>query len=96
MIDHPEWSVRLGAVVVMEELAEANRELARQSLEPVWERFAQLNDSVKGDVIYLSGLVGSPAWIPRIEALLREDVSEEMREVVTEALESLRCSAAKP
>ena len=96
LIDHPEWSVRLGAVVVMEELAEANRELARQSLEPVWERFAQLNDSVKGDVIYLSGLVGSPAWIPRIEALLREDVSEEMREVVTEALESLRCSAAKP
>ncbi|MHC1744371.1 MAG: thioredoxin family protein [Syntrophobacteraceae bacterium] len=90
LLDHPEWSVRLGAVVVMEDLAEENRELARRSLEPVWERFEQLDRSVRGDVVYLSGLVGTPEWVPRIEALLREDLNEEMREVVTEALESLR------
>lgn len=89
LIDHPEWSVRLGAVVVIEDVAEKNRELARASLEPVWRRFEQLDPSIRGDVVYLSGLVGSPDWIPRIEALLTDDLSDEMRDVVTEALESL-------
>jgi len=90
LIDHPEWSVRLGAVVVMEELAEKSRELARMSLEPVWERFAGLDRSVKGDVVYLSGLVGPLDWAPRLEALRGEDASEDMREVVDEALENIR------
>jgi glutaredoxin len=89
LIDHPEWSVRLGAVVLLEELSESNRELARMHVEPVWQRFASLDPSVKGDVVYVSGLAGPLEWIPKLEALLLENPSEEMREVANEALAAI-------
>jgi hypothetical protein len=96
LIDHPEWSVRLGAVVVMEELAEKNRDLARLSLEPVWDRVAELDHPVKGDVIYLSGLVGSTEWVPDLTALRTQETSEELQEVVDEALGMIASRAASP
>lgn len=89
LLDHPEWSVRLGAVVVVEELAEKSMELARMHVEPVWERFTGLERPIQGDVIYLSGLVGPREWIPRLETLLRDEPSEDMREVLGEAIEAI-------
>lgn len=96
LIDHPEWSVRLGAVVVMEELAEMNRDLARLMLEPVWDRIAGLDRSVKGDVAYLSGLVGSREWISRLKALREQEATEEIQEVVDEALEMIASREESP
>lgn len=90
LLKHPEWSVRLGAMVVMEELAAENRGLASSALEPLWEAIGQVEDPVKGDLFYIFGLVGSAEWIPRLEGLLALEMRPELREVVEEALEALR------
>ena len=90
LLKHPEWSVRLGAMVVIEELAAENRDLASSALEPLWEEIGKVEDPVKGDMFYVFGLVGSAEWIPRLEGLLALDMRPELREVLEEALEALR------
>ncbi len=45
------WSVRLGAMVTVEYLAEEAPELAKGLVEPLWDRFEALDESVQGDVV---------------------------------------------
>ena len=45
------WSVRLGAMVTVEYLAEEAPELAAGLVEPLWDRFDALDESVQGDVV---------------------------------------------
>ncbi len=89
VITHPEWSVRLGAAVVMEELAEQDRELAWRHLKPLWDRFSALERPIQGDVVYLMGLAAPREFLPRLEELIRAEVSEDMREVLKEAMEAI-------
>ena len=85
---HPEWSVRLGAVVVAEEIVEKNAELARTILPELWMRFAGADVTVKGDILYVIGLAGSPReWAERFEEIVRSDLPEDLRETAREALE---------
>lgn len=86
LLTHPEWSVRLGAVVVVEEIVEKDPLLAQSLLPPLWERFDTSDLTVKGDIIYLIGLAGSAEWAPRLRALLTADLPDELREAVQEAL----------
>jgi glutaredoxin len=89
LVTHPEWSVRLGAVVVVEEMAEKNPRLAGSVLPPLWERFSTVDTTVKGDILYLTGLAGSPEeWGERLRAILRSELPEDLRESAREALEN--------
>lgn len=88
LVTHPEWSVRLGAVVVVEEMAEKNPGLAGSILPPLWERFSTAETTVKGDILYLTGLAGSPEeWGDRLRAILGSDLPEDLREGAREALD---------
>jgi hypothetical protein len=92
LFENPDWSVRLGAMVVVEEIAEKSPELSEEMLDLLWNRLHVISGSARGDVIYLFGLgqPGSKLWIDRLKGIL-EDEDEEGREVVIEALEKL-CS----
>ena len=90
LVAHPEWSVRLGALVVMEELTESRPDLARRALGPLWEELDGAADPVKGDILYLYGELGGEEWVAPLEKLLSESPSEELKPVLEEALEKLR------
>ncbi|SMC22403.1 hypothetical protein SAMN02746041_01424 [Desulfacinum hydrothermale DSM 13146] len=90
ILTHPEWSVRLGALVVLEELAEARPDLARSHLSPLWDRMDGAHLSVQGDILYAIGLAGDRSWISVLERWLEEnDPGPDLLEVAREALEKL-------
>lgn len=82
--------LRLGAMVAMEEVAEKSPRLALEGLEQMWARLERATFSARGDMIYLIGEFGDSTWIPRLESLLKRESSPELREVLEEALSSLR------
>jgi hypothetical protein len=90
LLENSDWSVRLGAMVVVEEIAEKSPELSEEMLNLLWNRLHVISGPARGDVIYLFGLgqPGSKLWIERLKGIL-EDEDEEGREVVIEALEKL-------
>ncbi|MCF8128315.1 MAG: thioredoxin family protein [Deltaproteobacteria bacterium] len=89
MLVHEKWPVRLGAMVAMEDIIERDKGLAAQCVEPLWERFSDLNHQVRGDVIYILGEAGTGEMIPRLEAVLGEATDAETRESATEAIETI-------
>jgi len=83
------FSLRLGAMVVMEDLAERAPALARGALEPLWKRMSAVDEAVKGDILYLIGVIGDPTWIPRIASFMEKGLSPDLEEAAREALDSL-------
>lgn len=89
LVTHPEWSVRLGAVVVVEEIVDQNPGLAASILPPLWERFSAVDTTVKGDILYLTGLAGSPeVWGNSLQAVLGSDLPEDVKDGAREALDN--------
>ncbi|WP_143156454.1 hypothetical protein [Desulfacinum infernum] len=90
VLTHPEWSVRLGALVVLEDLAEAHPDLARSYLLPLWERMETASESVQGDILYAVGLAGDRSWIRVLERWLEEHApGPDLADVAREAMEKL-------
>lgn len=87
---HPDWSVRMGAMVVAEEMGERNPKLASELLPVLWERMESVQDSVKGDMVYLIGTLGSADWVPMVERFKTASGSEDLCEIAEEAMEKLR------
>ncbi len=90
ILAYPDWSVRLGAMVVMEEIADENPELAKEALQPLWDRLEAARDSIKGDILYLTGTLGDETWTSRLETLLETEESPEVREAIREAILTLK------
>lgn len=89
LLVHPDWPVRLGAMVTAEELAARDAALAHRLLDRAWERFAPASDAAKGDVLYLAGEIGVPADAERIRILVGEDAAAEVCEAAEEAIGKL-------
>jgi hypothetical protein len=90
VLAHPKWPVRLGAMVVMEELVENNLDLATQILKPLWERFHKVDDRVKGDLLYLFGQLKRTEILPQLQAILNGDYDPEVLEAAQEALNKIK------
>jgi hypothetical protein len=86
---HPKWPVRLGAMVVLESLAEEAPALAARASAPLLERFDRADDPVKGDILYLVGLLGSSESLSRLRKILDREASPEVREAASEAIQSI-------
>ncbi|MCU0588501.1 MAG: thioredoxin family protein [Syntrophobacteraceae bacterium] len=87
LLTHPEWSVRLGALVVAEEIAEKDPGLAGAILPPLWERFAAADVTVQGDILYVTGLAGSPGtWAGPLKTFLASNPTDDLRETAEEVL----------
>lgn len=85
----PRWSVRLGAMVAFENLAEHDPQLARQVVEPLVAAFADADDTVKGDLLYVLGESGDPVVLPFLQTVASSDAHEEVRNAAGEAIAKL-------
>ena len=89
LLMHPKWPVRLGAMVVVEEIAGRSPALAAEVINILWEGFYRQPDQVKGDILYLFGEIGDRRAAAWLEAVLAEDHNEEVKEAAREALDKM-------
>lgn len=89
LLIHSKWPVRLGAMVVMEEIIEKNPDLAGQTLKPLWERFCKVDNRVKGDLIYIFGQMAPMEIKPLLENILKGEYEAEVKEAARETLDKL-------
>ncbi len=95
VLAHPKWPVRLGAMVAMEELIETNLDFAAQTLVPLWERFHEVDNRVKGDLLYLFGQLKRSESVPQLQAILEGDYDSEVQEAAREALDAIISKPSK-
>ncbi|MFH1155717.1 MAG: thioredoxin family protein [Pseudomonadota bacterium] len=89
LLTHPGWSVRLGAMVVVEGLAAGSPDLAADLAAPLWEVFAGADITVKGDILYALGEVGDEDDRLCLKGLISTLDEGELREAAEDAVESI-------
>ncbi|HHC23926.1 MAG TPA: hypothetical protein ENK58_00715 [Desulfobacterales bacterium] len=89
VLAHNLFSVRLGAMAAMEEIAEQNIKLAATVAEPLWEHFQGQGDEIKGDILHILGESGNADIIPRLKTISDGSYNAEIREAATEAIEKI-------
>jgi HEAT repeat protein len=89
LLVHPTWSVRLGAMVVLEEMVEAAPDLASRICDPLWAAFEGADTTVQGDILYALGEAGDRRMETTIKALLPTLEQAELREAALDALGAL-------
>ncbi len=82
-------SVRLGAMMVVEELLEEVPGLVTELIPTLEAAFAGAPEPAQGDILYIFGEAGSPGMKKKIESLLETDLHSEVAEAAREALERL-------
>jgi alkyl hydroperoxide reductase subunit AhpF len=83
------FTVRLAAMVAMEELIAADPTVAMQAVAPLWQRYPQSPDPVKGDILYIFGELKSVESLPYLREVLTVEDNPEIREAAQEALEQI-------
>ncbi|MEA2060378.1 MAG: thioredoxin family protein [Thermodesulfobacteriota bacterium] len=89
LLTHEIWSVRLGAMVVLEELAENNRNIALKAVPLLWEKFDTADTTVKGDILYALGEAGDTQVHHQIRLRLATLENEDLKSAAEDALESI-------
>ncbi len=89
LVTHEIWSVRLGAMVVLEELAESAPELALSIVPELLERFHDFDLTVQGDILYALGEAGDLKVKADIRELMKKIHNSELHEAAQEAVESI-------
>ena len=89
LLIHPRWSVRLGAMVSFETLAESDPGLAGEVVDPLVAVFADVDDGVKGDLIHVLGESGNRAALPFLATVAGGDYDDEVQAAAEEAIEKL-------
>ncbi|HVO83352.1 MAG TPA: thioredoxin family protein [Syntrophobacteria bacterium] len=84
-----DWSVRLGMMVVLEEIGSHRPELARRAYPFLVTLLTHRDPSRRGDAAFLLGLIGDAAVLERLEPLA-EDGSPEVAEAAREAIKRIR------
>ena len=90
VLTHDKWSVRLGAMVAMEEIIGRQPVLAAEAIKPLWERFFEVSDQVKGDILYVLGAIGQSQAVPKLESVLSGEFGKEVKEAAAEALQKIK------
>jgi hypothetical protein len=89
LLVHPKWHIRLGAMVVMEEVVDQNSDMTAEIINRLWDEFSSLSDSVKGDVLYLFGVSRNRRTVAWLDEVLAGEYNEEVKEAAREAQEEL-------
>jgi hypothetical protein len=89
LLIHSQWHIRLGAMVVMEEIIDHNASMTSEVIDRLWDQFDRLSDQVKGDVLYLFGVSRDQRTAALLDEVLAGDQNEEVKEAAKEALEAL-------
>lgn len=86
---HDTWSVRLGAMVIVEEFCESAPKLAARLCPILMDRFDEKDVPVKGDILYVLGLAGGEAAGEWIRAKLSSLDHRDLADAAQDALENL-------
>ncbi|MBP1726180.1 MAG: putative electron carrier protein related to glutaredoxin [Deltaproteobacteria bacterium] len=86
--DH-DWSVRLGMMVVLEEIGAHRPELARRACPYLVTLLGHQDPNRRGDAAFLLGLIGDAKVLEGLEPLA-EDGSPEVAEAAREAIKRIR------
>ncbi len=89
LLTDAKWSTRLGAMAAFEYLVEIDVEKGALYIDPLWDRFGDVDSQVQGDIAYLLGESQCPQAREKLISLTAGDYSEPVKEAVAEALESL-------
>ncbi len=89
LLTHAKWPVRLGAMVAMEALIEADPELSRTIVPLLMDRFDDLDEQAKGDMLYILGEAGDHETLARLRTIRLEGMGEEVQQAVKEAATSI-------
>lgn len=90
LICYPLWSVRLGAMVVVEELAQTQPDLILQLCSPLIERFDSVDIPAQGDILYALGEAGDLKTADWIEKKLSSFSHPDLIDAANEAVVSIR------
>jgi thiol-disulfide isomerase/thioredoxin len=85
----PKWPVRLGAMVTVEYLAEADPQLTLGLADPLWQRFTSLEAQIQGDVAHVLGLIPPPLARHYLHQIVQGPYAKPVREAAVEALEEI-------
>lgn len=96
LITHDLWSIRLGAMVVAEEIAWDDRPLAGTMIPALEARFTDVNETVQGDILHVIGETGGLSEVPFLESVAAEVANEELREAALDAITSIEEYTANP
>ena len=89
LLTHPIWSTRLGAMVVMETLIESNADLAASIQHLIWERFENVPDTIKGDLLYIIGELRLKENKMKVMTIANSEYIQEVKEAANEALSKM-------
>jgi hypothetical protein len=89
LLTHPRWSVRLGAMVAFETLAEDHAGLAVDIVEPLVAVFADVDATVKGDLIHVLGESGNTSALPFLQGVAADEYDDDVQSAAEEAIEKL-------
>jgi glutaredoxin len=89
LLQHELWSVRLGAMVVVETLAEERPELALKLCPLLIRAFDRCAIPVQGDLLYALGETGDMDTRTWIQTILEHLENEELKEAAEDAIESI-------
>jgi glutaredoxin len=88
LLADPDWSVRIGMMVVLEEVAERSPDLV-QSVYPYLVDLLDHGDAnQRGDMAYLLGLIGNVSVLEPLKMLLK-DTNSEVAEAAFEAIQQI-------
>jgi len=90
LLTHRKWPVRLGAMVVVEEIAALDRGLAAAVVPALHQRYDGLEDSVRGDVLYVIGEAGDDRIVPFLRDVETTSGNPDVRQAAREALVCIR------
>lgn len=89
LLTHERWSVRLGAMVTAEYLADDAKPLALDLAARLWDQFDNFSDPVKGDVVHVMGQVHSDTTRGYLDSVLSGDFDETVKEAAAEAIKEM-------
>ena len=77
-------------MVVVEEMAALDRALAAEVVPALHQRYERLEDSVRGDVLYVIGEAGDGRIVPFLRDTETTSPNPDVRQAAQEALISIR------
>ena len=89
LLVHETWSVRLGAMVIVEELAEDDPKLAAKLCPKLIDLFDKKEIPIQGDILYILGETGTSSTKEWINNRLVKLEHKDLVDAANEALETL-------
>jgi HEAT repeat protein len=89
LLADPDWSVRMGMMVVLEEVAGRKLDLVQCAYPYLLELLDHEDANQRGDITYLLGLVGDTSVLGRLELLIADE-NPEVAEAAFEAVKRIR------